>query len=51
VLFNNTLSTNLSTWTPLATNIVGAGGSPFTSTYTDSVTHGSGNGFYVIQEQ
>jgi hypothetical protein len=48
VLFSSTLSTNVSTWTPLATGI--AGGFPTTS-YTDTVNHGPGNGFYVILQQ
>jgi hypothetical protein len=51
VLFNDALSTNLSTWTSLATNIVGSGVYPFASTYTDTANHGSSNAFYIIQQQ
>jgi hypothetical protein len=48
VLFTSTLSTNSSTWTPLATGI--AGGFPTTS-YVDTANHGASNGFYIIMQQ
>jgi hypothetical protein len=51
VLFSSTLSAKFSTWTTLATGITGSGSAPYTASYTDSVNHGPGNGFYAIMAQ
>jgi hypothetical protein len=48
VLFSSTLSSKVSTWTPLVTGIAGL--FPTTS-YLDTANHGPGNGFYVIMQQ
>jgi hypothetical protein len=47
VLFSSTLSSPPSKWTSLASGI--AGGFPTTS-YTDTVNHGPGSGFYLIEQ-
>jgi hypothetical protein len=51
VLFSSTLSTNVSTWTTLATGITGSGSAPYIASYTDSANHGPGNGYYAIMAQ
>jgi hypothetical protein len=40
----------LSQWTPVATNVLSAGGN-FTITATNTVTRGVPQRFYILQEQ
>jgi hypothetical protein len=48
VLFSSALSTNAADWTPLATGIYGSFPS---ASYTDTVNHGPGSGFYLIKQE